>query len=99
MYLILFFFLFSAHFARTHDHMQNGEHAKHIVLEFKSKHLDQIIVADLYLNTHLLPAEHFLSSQNVDGGKTVKRFNKNDVDLCHYHVISHIDIFISLNTI
>lgn len=80
----------------TQSHKQNGEHAKHIVLEFKTQHLDRIIVADLYLNTHLLPADHFLSYQNADGSKTVKRFNKTNVDLCHYHVSTESGMAISL---
>lgn len=82
-YFLFFIASFSIH---VRVHMQNGEHAPHIILELKSKHLDRIIVADLYLNTHLLPAEHFLSYQNANGGKNVKRFNKTNVDLCHYHV-------------
>lgn len=73
-FLSRFLFLFS----------QNGQHAEHIILKYT--HLDRVIVADLFLNSRLLADDHFLSYQNANGSRTVRRFSKSDADLCHYHV-------------
>lgn len=65
---------------------KDGKHAKHIILELASDHSEQMIAADLYLNTNLLLDDHFIRYQHPNGGEIVKRYGKDNAELCHYQV-------------
>lgn len=67
-------------------YLQSGLHASHITLSYA--HLGQIVYVDLKLQDALLPNEHFLRYQNAKLPKQyiVKKFNKTELDLCHYQV-------------